>query len=572
MSILILFLLCAALNAQIPLNYHNNISPTYDETIKLYEYLARSYESANLLEYGETDIGKPLHLFVISKNKIFNPDLVQDKTIMLINNAIHPGEPCGVDASLRFADDLLRNNTLPENMVVCIIPIYNIGGALKRNSTTRANQIGPEEYGFRGNARNFDLNRDFIKLDSKNARTFVNIFQEWQPDILIDTHTTNGADYQHIMTYLGSHPQNYPPPISDFIKNVLNPELNELMIEKGFPMVPYVTSVKDIPDYGIRSRPDPPRYSDGYAALFNTLAYISEAHMLKTYEERVLATTAFLESALKIVSENAGLIQDVRRQSDYYLKNQASFNLKWIPDTSRFSEITFNGYSADYEKSMVTGHKKLFYDQNKAWQRKIPFYEFSLSKNQVNKPDYYIIPQGWQEVIERLKFNRVPMIVLENDTILSGEMYIIEDFSAPDQPYNGHYFHNEISLKSIQKNKQFYKGDIIVPMNNSTNRYVIETLEPLANDSFFRWNFFDSILDRREYFSPYLFENTAEQLLAENTQLRIEFLEKKKTDSTFSKNAYQQLEYLYKRSPNFESDYRLYPIMRVNNKAHFSSE
>jgi hypothetical protein len=127
-------------------------------------------------------------------------------------------------------------------------------------------------------------------------------------------------------------------------------------------------------------------------------------------------------------------------------------------------------------------------------------------------------------------------------------------------------------LKSIQKSKQFYRGDIIVPMNNSTNRYVIETLEPLANDSFFRWNFFDSILDRREYFSPYLFENTAEQLLAENTQLRIEFLEKKKTDSTFSKNAYQQLEYLYKRSPNFESDYRLYPIMRVNNQAHFSSE
>ncbi|MFC1550354.1 M14 family zinc carboxypeptidase [Candidatus Neomarinimicrobiota bacterium] len=574
MKTLTVFFLITALQAQIPLKYQDNITPTYIEAIQWYDYLANKYENSALFEYGKTDIGKPLHLFVISKNGIFNPKQIKNlkRTVILINNAIHPGEPCGVDGSLKFADNLLRNNTLPDNVVVCIIPVYNIGGTLKRNSTTRANQNGPEEYGFRGNARNFDLNRDFIKLDSKNARSFVEIFQEWNPDILVDTHTTNGADYQHIMTYLGSHPQNYPPPTSDFIKGILNPSLNKLMLKKGFPMVPYVSSVKDIPNHGIRSRPDPPSYSDGYAALFNTLAYISEAHMLKTYGERVLATTAFLESILNIVATNARSIQEVRNQSDYYIKNQELFDVKWISDTTRFSDITFKGYSANYEQSTVTGHKKLFYDQSKPWEGKIPFYEFSISNYQIKKPDYYIIPQGWQKVIERFALNRVPMIALESDTMLSGEMYIIEDFSAPAQPYNGHYYHDDLSLKIIQKSKQFYKGDIIVPMNSTTNRYVIETLEPYANDSFFRWNFFDSILDWREYFSPYLFEVTAEQLLATDPQLLVEFLNKKKSDSTFSNNAYQQLEYLYKRSPNFEPDYRLYPIMRVNNPNPTSSE
>ena len=71
--------------------------------------------------------------------------------------------------------------------------------ALNRNSTTRTNQNGPESYGFRGNARNYDLNRDFIKSDTKNAKTFAQIFHLVQPDVFIDNHVSNGADYQYIL-------------------------------------------------------------------------------------------------------------------------------------------------------------------------------------------------------------------------------------------------------------------------------------------------------------------------------------------------------------------------------------
>ncbi|MDV7396528.1 M14 family zinc carboxypeptidase, partial [Arthrospira platensis SPKY1] len=120
----------------------------------------------------------------------FDPASIRQKgkCIMLVNNGIHPGEPDGIDATMMLFRDLLQDpgkRKLLEHTVIVTIPVYNVGGALNRNSTTRANQNGPEAYGFRGNARNLDLNRDFIKCDSKNAQTFSQIFHYWKPDVFI---------------------------------------------------------------------------------------------------------------------------------------------------------------------------------------------------------------------------------------------------------------------------------------------------------------------------------------------------------------------------------------------------
>ena len=142
-------------------------------------------------------------------------------------------------------------------------------------------------------------------------------------------------------------------------------------------------------------------------------------------------------------------------------------------------------------------------------------------------------------------------------------MYFIKDVGNPQVPFNGHFVHSKIEIEKVTKTKQFYAGDLIIPMNQIGNRYVIEVLEPQARDSFFRWNFFDSILDQREYFSPYVFEETAKKMLENDADLKIEFEELKANDEEFSNNASTQLSWLYKRSPNFEADYRLYPVMRV---------
>jgi len=215
---------------------------TYFECIDYYIQLANQYESIHIQEYGMTDSGYPLHIIMYNPNENFNHQNTSNLKILVIN-AIHPGEPAGVDASMMLLRDLASGIIPDENLkgiLLTVIPIYNIGGALNRSSYSRANQNGPEEYGFRGNAKNLDLNRDFIKMDSKNARSFVKWFQEFNPEIFVDTHTTNGADYQYKMTYVETHPQKLGGSLGHFLKETFSPSLVKSMTDRGYEICPFV--------------------------------------------------------------------------------------------------------------------------------------------------------------------------------------------------------------------------------------------------------------------------------------------------------------------------------------------
>jgi hypothetical protein len=180
-------------------------SATYFEAIDWYKNLDKVSPQVLLKQMGMTDAGYPLHVVLVSSDGKFDAGQwhKQNKAVILINNGIHPGEPDGIDASMLLLRDIVTKKIkLPDNVCLAFIPVYNIGGCLNRGSTSRANQNGPTEYGFRGNAQNLDLNRDFTKNDSKEAKAFAQIFHLLDPDILIDNHVSDGADYQHTMTLL----------------------------------------------------------------------------------------------------------------------------------------------------------------------------------------------------------------------------------------------------------------------------------------------------------------------------------------------------------------------------------
>jgi len=263
---------------------------TYFQVIEFYKQLAQRSPIIKVETRLETDASYPLHLILISNNKKFDPSAwkKEKKVIILINNGIHPGEPDGIDASMMLARDIAdKKITLPDNVALGIIPVYNIGGALNRNHFSRVNQDGPESYGFRGNAQNLDLNRDFTKCDSKNARSFTEIFHFLDPDILVDTHVSDGADYQHTMTLITSQYNKLGEELGSWVKDVFEPALFKGMKEKNWDMVHYVNVEDKDPSHGFSMFYDSPRYSTGYAALFNTICFMPETQMLKPYMESV---------------------------------------------------------------------------------------------------------------------------------------------------------------------------------------------------------------------------------------------------------------------------------------------
>jgi hypothetical protein len=223
-------------------------SPTYFEIVDWWKKLDEKSGKVKMLTMGLTDAGYPLHLIVVSNNGDYNFENIRknNKRIILINNGIHPGEPDGIDASMLLARDIVVNKyKISDNVVLAIIPVYNIGGCLNRSTNYRVDQDGPIEKGFRGNAQNLDLNRDFIKCDSKDARSFTEIFHLLDPDVFIDNHVSNGADYQHIITLLTSQHNKLGGAMGEYLEKTFEPGLYTSMKTKGYDLVPYVNSFGD---------------------------------------------------------------------------------------------------------------------------------------------------------------------------------------------------------------------------------------------------------------------------------------------------------------------------------------
>ena len=541
-----------------------NVTASYQEVIAYYKNLDQKYEQMKMLACGPTDIGKPLHLVVLSKNKTFDPVQLrkQSKRILLINNGIHPGEPEGIDASMMLARDLLQKNLLPDDVVICIIPVYNIDGSLNRG-VSRVNQNGPESYGFRGNAKNLDLNRDFIKTDSKNSYSFQEIFNSWQPDIFLDNHTSNGADYQYVMTFIETQRDKLNPVLSKFMTETLEPALYAAMKASGFEMTPYVEHIAETPDSGITAFLESPRFATGFAALHNTIGFIGETHMLKPFDKRVYATYHLMQNLITIMGENASPLASAKGQADEQVKNLKKFALNWEMDTANFDTIFFKGYEAKHKVSEVSGLPRLYYDRNLPFEKPIRLYNTYKPTLIVEKPIAYVVPQAWQKVIDLLKLNRVVMKRLSADTLMDAEMYYISDYKTSQRPYEGHYLHSEIKVRTQNQKVRFYKGDYLVYTNQTQNRYIVETLEPQGVDSFFAWNFFDSVLGQKEYFSAYVFEDEAAKLLANNPQLKQQLNEAKNKNPELAKSASAQLNWVYQNSAYYEKTHLRYPVGRL---------
>jgi murein tripeptide amidase MpaA len=566
----VMMLIPEVVSAQVNLKYEQNQTVTWQEAIDMYGWLDRRYEEAVLLEAGETDAGKPLHLFVISADRLFDPHAIHaaGKSILFINNGIHPGEPCGVDASLKLAGELLSGKDpyadFLEHTVVAIVPILNVGGALNRGSYFRANQNGPLEHGFRGNARNLDLNRDFIKLDSKNTRSMVRLLREWEPDVFVDTHTSDGADYPYVITLINSHQQRLEKVQSAFMDKTMLPFLYAAMERTPYEMIPYVWSIGQTPGDGIVGFMDYPRYTSGYASLFNTLSFTVETHMLKPFEDRVLSTWHLLREMLRFCSTYREEILEVKQEAMEEKTGRDTFTLCWEQDTTRYDLLPFKGYTAGYIPGPVTGHPRLFYDHNRPWQKEIRYYKYFKPEVTVDVPKYYILPGAWDEVAGRLRLNGVQMEELTCDTVMEVEVYYIEDYNTTGEPYNGHYWHSDTKVRKEKQQIRFMAGDHLVPVRQEAIKYLVQALEPQGYDSFFSWNFFDAVLSRKEYFSPYVFEETARQLLEDDPALKREFEALRDGDPDFSANPYLQLRYLYEHSPWSEATYRRYPVCRLS--------
>jgi len=538
---------------------------TYTQCVAWYQTIQRQFPKICRLDsIGLSDGGSPIYVFRINSNG------GSAKVKVLINNNIHPGEPEGTDASMLLVREMLLdqgNEAIMGVIDLHIICQYNVDGSQTQSCYNRANQNGPENQGFRGNARNLDLNRDFIKADSRNARAFAQYFAAHKFNFFIDHHTSNGADYQYTLTYFHTRPEKLLPqlrPLLQSVESYLKPEL----AKAGWPSAPYVETMKTVPDSGIHAFWETGRYATGYAALHHCIGYTVETHMLKPFPKRVEATLDFMRVFLRGVAKEHGMALGVR---DYLKRAQTrrlqGRQVEYIAhemDVSRWDTLLFEGFEFGYRTSTVTGQKRLYYDTTKPWSRNIRYYRYFKPTDSVVMPRFYILPWAWGEVYERLKMNRIEMKQVGQDTAMALRVSFINGYETVKTPYEGHYLHYNVQTSDTLLPVKIRKGDWLIPVTQANYQFLAATLEPRAPDSYFVWNFFDAVLQQKEGFSDYVWDDKAAEILAANPVLKKKFLDKKAGDKAFAADAWTQWMYVYRSSPYYEPTHNRYPVYRVD--------
>ncbi|GBD91695.1 zinc carboxypeptidase [bacterium BMS3Abin04] len=544
---------------------------TYAETMDYFKKLSDNSEIAKFIKIGTSPQGRDIMCLIVAKGKEFNPESAKKsgKAIILIQNGIHSGEIEGKDASMILLREVLVEKKYPKilnHVILLVIPIFNVDGHERRSKYNRINQNGPTGMGWRVTAQNLNLNRDYTKADTPEMKSVLKLFSSWLPDIYIDTHTTDGADYQYTITYDISTYHNIPPQTRNWIKDIFKPYVNSKVEKDGFLIAPYAGFIdrKDITK-GIRGWVSGPRFSHGYAAIQNRPGLLIETHMLKPYKQRVFATLSLLKAVISLANKDYEKLVKLNKQADKY-EVQHFYNQHFAFPLSfkmndKFEYFNFKGIKSVQDSSWITGSTVTKYTGKKETFR-VPYYHQDKAVDSVYLPEAYIVPKEWSKIIPVMQLHGIEIDTLKESKKYNIEIYKFKDIKFPNYSYESH-FSPTFKYDVIQKTKIYPAGTFIINTNQRTLGVIANLLEPKGRDSFVKWGFFNAIFERKEYFEEYSMEPIAEKMAENNPKLKQEFLTKVNEDEKFRNNPRERLNFFYKRSPYYDSHYLVYPVARV---------
>jgi len=547
-------------------------TPRYTETMKYFQKLANFSEFAVFDSFGISPQERNLNYLIVSKDKVFDPVEVKKtgKPVLLIINGIHSGEIEGKDACMLLLKDILATKekiNLTDNIVILVVPIFNVDGHERMSPYNRINQNGPKEMGWRTTSQNKNLNRDWMKADAPEMQAMLKLFYSWLPDFIIDSHSTDGADYQYTITYGVEKFGNIYSGTAEWLTEEFIPSIEDGVNNKGFLVHPYVylKEWRKGLDAGIVDWAATPRFSTGYAALQNRPSLLIETHMTKPYKDRVYSTKAMIETTLEFLNLNHQQLIELNKEADEKSIEELTVKKQYLPltfnNTDKFEEINFKGYNYYWDSSTVSGTNKLVYNNEKK-DFKLKYYNDVIVTDSVLLPDGYLIPKEWEYLVEILKLHGIQVEVLTADTMLDVTKYHFNNVEFSNSSYEGRP-QVKFNYMSFTKNQAVSSGTFYVPTNQRTVRVIANLLEPKADDSFIKWGFMNSIFERTEYFENYVMEKIAVKMLEDNAELKKEFESKLIEDEEFRNDADARLNYFYSKSPYYDKNFNVYPIVRA---------
>ncbi len=545
---------------------------TYDEAVSFAKRLDAASPLIVYKAYGKSGEGRDMPLLIAAGDGAFTPEIArkQGKAVVLIQAGIHAGEIDGKDAGLALLRDIAITKTradLLKDVVILFEVIYNVDGHENSNAYMRMNQNGPDEMGFRANATNLNLNRDYMKADAPETRAWLGLWNRWRPDLFIDCHVTDGADFQYNVTYEYAHFAEISPAIKRWMDEHFDGVVVPKVEKEGNLLTHYVEFAGREVTGGIATFIPTPKYATGYTPLRNRAGLLIETHVYKPYRSRVRGTYDVLRYLVEETGRARASLFAANKQADdeavargkAYDAN-ARFPLTQSV-TDRSTPLAFKGTEYKTDESPISGGRRLVYG-TKPLNITIPRFDEGKIDRSVAPPLYYIVPPQYTDVIAVLAMHGVKFERSKKPLTVE-----VESYKLTEPKWATSSFENRVTVACkpvpTKETRTYAAGSVLVPVAQEASAVAIHLLEPAGPDSFVYWGFFNSAFEQKEYGESYQIEKTAIDMLANDPRLKAEFEERLK-DPAFAKNPRARLNFFYERSPYYlNQKVGIYPIGRI---------
>ena len=552
------------------------VTADYDETLRFCRSVMGASPWVKLESYGSSAQGRELPLLIVSKDRAFTPEAARaiGKPIILIQNGIHSGEIEGKDASLALVRDMAvlhDRDSLLDHATLLVLPIFSVDAHERHSKYNRINQNGPEEMGMRTTATGLNLNRDYLKAESPEMQALVTrVFTRWWPHLLIDNHTTDGADYRHDVTYGFNHGAGVPVALDRWLTRAFEGRAVPRLAAMGHLPAPYLEfRGGDDPRTGIDFGNFPPRFSTGYGPLQCRPAILVETHMLKSYEVRVRATYDLLVAVLEEVNQRPRELIDAVAVAEAEVTGRARerdpVKRQVVIDTRTGDAsvpFDYKGVVARAERSDIAGGPVVRFTAT-PWDTILPLYRETVPTVTVREPAGYLIPQEWTICREKLDVHGVRYRRFSKPWSDSVEVQHVLEWSWGARPDQGHR-PIRITKVGLERRKRGYRpGDLWVPLDQRGALIAINLFEAQAPDGLAYWNAFDTVLELKEFGAGYVVEPLARKMFDQDPALAREFKARLAADTAFANSPARRLDFFYRHSPWADPDQDLLPVARA---------
>ena len=545
----------------------------YDEVERLCGAYAEVWPDAvRCVEFGRTPEGRPLLALVVSRSGALTAAAARARNlpVMLVQGGIHAGEIDGKDAGFLALRALLAGEAAPGALASCVVvfvPVFNVDGHERFGPWNRPNQNGPREMGWRTTAQNLNLNRDYAKADAPEMQAMLRLLGEWDPELYVDLHATDGAQFEHDVANIPEPVYQGDPALRPLARELVRELNRELTARGSLPLDVYPSFVDgNDPASGIEADAPPPRFSTGYWALRNRLALLVETHSWKDYATRVRVMREIVAELVEMTARQGARWRALQQEADARAARlggqEVALAFRAGPESRT---IDFRGYAYTRVPSAISGALDTRYDVTRPEIWRLPLKDKVVPSTVVEAPrGGYLVPPahaawlGERLTVHGIRFER--LAGARSGTAV--ETFRATKVAFSPSSYEGH-MRATLEGAWAPEQRNLAAGALFVPIAQPKARLVVALLEPQAPDSYAAWGFFNTAFEAKEYMDAYVAEEVGRKMLAEDPETAAAFRHRLATDPTFAKDPAARLEFFYRRHPSWDERLNLYPVYRI---------